>query len=590
MDSFRSIGAREEFASALVSFGFEKPTEIQDLALPALAAGRDAFITAPTGTGKTFAYLIPVLTRMLELPGEAVDASPRVLILAPTHELAVQLQGELEKLSEASGLGFRSVLAIGSTPMFRQIERLRAGPAVVVGTAGRVRDLVESGEIKTGELVELVLDEADRLFSNEYLEATEAILGAIPQACRRILVSATLADRIVAKAGPWFLDPERVTVDPSKALRESIEHWVFHSPSRRKIDFIRRFEAALKPERALVFAASNAAIFNIARKLKELGLPFAELRATGDKVERRRAIDDFREGRIRWLLTTDLGARGLDVADIDFVLSMDIPEDHEIYVHRAGRTGRAGAKGISVAVADLFELKRASRIAVRYGFAFKCKFLEAGAPHDIDPENFFALAEEEEVERKVKPPLEAKRFTDDRSARFRRRDRGPELPEGLSDFIASERRSEGRSDLSRRRSSGGNEQQGDAQRRHRFDDRNRQKDFQHPPRAERPVRAERPARPDQSPRVEEGAMKPRPGAVEGQEGVSRRKRKRRRTKGDQEGTSQSPEFRFVDAKDRPVDTADPAARPPEGEQGEARKRRRRRKPRTEGSPGAETAD
>jgi len=581
MDSFRSIGAREEFATALVSFGFEKPTEIQDLALPALAAGRDAFITAPTGTGKTFAYLIPVLTRMLELPGEAVESSPRALILAPTHELAVQLQGELERLSEASGLGFRSVLAIGSTPMFRQVERLRASPAIVVGTVGRVQDLIATGELKTGELMELVLDEADRLFSNEYLESTEAILAAVPSGCRRILVSATLAERIVAKAGAWFRDPERITVDPTKALRESIEHWVFHCPSRRKIDFLRRFEAALKPERALVFAASNAAIFNIARRLKELGLPFAELRATGDKLERRRAIDDFREGRIRWLLTTDLGARGLDVADIDFILSMDVPEDHEVYVHRAGRTGRAGAKGISVAVADLFELKRASRIAVRYGFAFKCKFLEAGAPHDIDPENFFALAEEEEADRKVKPPLEAKRFTDDRSARFRRRERGPELPEGLSDFIASERRSEGRSDSSYRRGAG-SDQAGEGPRRQRFDDRNRQKDFQRAPRAERPARFERPARIEQPPRAEDPAAKPKPAGFEGQEGASRRKRKRRRSKGDQDGNALSPEFRFVDAKDATRAAPEPTARQGEGEPAESRRRRRRRKPRPEG--------
>lgn len=585
MDSFRSIGAREEFATALVSFGFEKPTEIQDLALPALAAGRDAFITAPTGTGKTFAYLIPVLTRMLEHPGEAVQSSPRVLILAPTHELAVQLQGELEKLSEASGLGFRSVLAIGSTPMFRQVERLRTSPAIVVGTAGRVRDLVDSGELKTGELLELVLDEADRLFSNEYLESTEAILAAAPPGCRRILVSATLADRIVAKAAAWFRDPERITVDPTKALRENIEHWVFHCPSRRKIDFLRRFEAALKPERALVFAASNAAIFNIARRLKELALPFAELRATDDKLERRRAIDDFREGRVRWLLTTDLGARGLDVADIDFILSMDVPEDHEVYVHRAGRTGRAGAKGISVAVADLFELKRASRIAVRYGFAFKCKFLEAGAPHDIDPENFFALAEEEEVDRKVKPPLEAKRFTDDRSARFRRRERGPELPEGLSDFIASERRSEGRSDPAYRRGAGG-EQTGEGQRRPRFDDRNRQKDFQRAPRAERPARFERPSRTEQPPRADEGAPKAKPTGLEGQENGTRRKRKRRRAKGEQDANGLSPELRFVDSKDVPPASAEPAARQGEGEPAESRRRRRRRKPRPEGASGA----
>ncbi|HRZ91170.1 MAG TPA: C-terminal helicase domain-containing protein, partial [Spirochaetia bacterium] len=173
-------------------------------------------------------------------------------------------------------------------------------------------------------------------------------------------------------------------------------------------------------------ASSNAQIFNILRKLEYLEFPTAELRAQGDKEWRKQALDDFREGRVRYLVTSDLGARGMDVKGIDYVLCMDLPEEPTVYMHRAGRTGRAGERGVSVLVADIVELKRASKVAVRYGFSFQCRILEGGEVHEIDPENFFALAEEEEADRAVKPPLEAKRFSDMEG----RRPRGRLSPSG----------------------------------------------------------------------------------------------------------------------------------------------------------------
>ncbi|TFG85190.1 MAG: DEAD/DEAH box helicase, partial [Spirochaetales bacterium] len=170
--------------------------------------------------------------------------------------------------------------------------------------------------------------------------------------------------------------------------------------SRNKIDFLRRFESAVHPERCLLFASSNAAIFTIVKKLEHLGFPMAVLKSDREGAERRSALEAFGSGEARWLVTTDLGARGLDLQDVSHVISFDLPEETSIYVHRAGRTGRAGKRGVSVALADLVELRRASKIAVRYGFPFVCKILDSGIVHDIEPENFFAIAEEDEAARK----------------------------------------------------------------------------------------------------------------------------------------------------------------------------------------------
>jgi len=395
MRNFQLLGLRDEIASALASFGFEVPTDIQSLMAPAVLAGRDAYVSSATGTGKTFGYLAPILT--VADPG--VDAV-QVIVAAPTHDLAAQLFREAERLIKASGLPFRAAQAIGSVPLQRQLDRLSVRPHLVIGSAGRVRDLIAGGHVDASACRWAVLDEADRLFEKEAIDLASFILSAMPATCARMLVSATIPERVIERSAPWFRSPERLVLDPTEALRTSIEHWSFHAASRSKIEFLRRFESAVKPERCLLFASSNASIFTITRKLEYLGFPAVVLKSDREGSDRKTALEAFASGRARWLITTDLGARGLDVPDVSHVISFDLPEEPSVYVHRAGRTGRAGKRGVSIALADLVELKRASRIAVRYGFHFMCKVLDSGVVHDIEPENFFALAEEDEASRK----------------------------------------------------------------------------------------------------------------------------------------------------------------------------------------------
>ncbi len=395
MQEFTDLGLSLAVAKAFASLGFEAPTEIQKLAIPAIQERRDAYLSSATGTGKTFAYLAPILS--------SLDVDARILqaiIVTPTHDLAAQIERETIRLVEAAELPIRVASALGSIPLRRQLDRLAEKPHILVGSAGRIRDLALAGHIDLSACAWAVLDEADRLFENEAIDITSELLTALPSTCCRLLVSASLPNRTVERSSAWFRDPVKLMIDSSESLRTSIEHWCFHSASRSKLEFLRRFEAAVKPERCLLFASSNATIFTIQKRLEYLGFPAVVLKSDKDGTERRNALQEFSSGAARWLITTDLGARGLDLPDVSHVISFDLPEEPTVYMHRAGRTGRAGKHGVSVALADLVELKRASKIAVRYGFPFVCKLLDSGVVHDIEPENFFAIAEEEEAARK----------------------------------------------------------------------------------------------------------------------------------------------------------------------------------------------
>jgi ATP-dependent RNA helicase DeaD len=395
MLEFTDLGLSDAVAQAFATLGFETPTEIQKASIPVIAGKRDAYISSATGTGKTFAYLAPILS-LLDMSGSMVQA----IIITPTHDLAAQIERETHRLSEAAGINVRVVSALGSIPLKRQLDRLGEKPHIVVGSVGRIRDLVLGGHLNISSCLWAVLDEADRLFENEAIDTSAELLSALPATCSRVLVSATLPNRTLERSSAWFRDPVKLVIDPSEALRTSIEHWCFHSSSRSKLDMLRRFEAAVKPERCLLFASSNAAVFNIQRRLDFLGFPAVVLKSDKDGTERFTALSEFTSGAARWLITTDLGARGLDLPDVSHVISFDLPEEPTVYMHRAGRTGRAGKHGVSIAIADLVELRRASKIAVRYNFPFVCKILDSGVVHDIEPENFFALAEEEESARK----------------------------------------------------------------------------------------------------------------------------------------------------------------------------------------------
>jgi superfamily II DNA/RNA helicase len=398
MESFLRLGLAEPLAQALASFGFEAPTSVQAETIPVLLSRRDAIVESETGTGKTFAYLGPAfqLISVLERKGQG---EPGAIIAAPTQELAVQIGREAERLAKAASLPAKTVVLLGGTPIEKQAIKLKSKPEIVVGTLGRLADLVSLGKLRTSSLKILVLDEADRLFASETENLARALLASAPISCTKVLVSATIPERLRREMRPLLREAVEVSPIGVAVLSGSIEHWCFYCDGRKRLDFTRRFEAAVKPERCLVFLTMASRVEKAALALAHLGLPIEAIHAGMDKETRRVALDRFSRGEVRYLLTSDLGARGLDIPGITHILSLDLPEEPTIYTHRAGRTGRAGAKGISIILADGIELGRASKIATKGGFVFRCKLLEEGMVLEPTSEEFFARVESAEEDR-----------------------------------------------------------------------------------------------------------------------------------------------------------------------------------------------
>lgn len=397
MNDFSDLGLSAELSAAFGTLGFKIPTKVQRLAIPRILLKKDIFLQSETGTGKTFAYLAPAISMVKDMNP---SKGPLILVLCPTQELAVQVAKQAEMLLTESRIAMNVLALLGGSPLSRQEDALKKKPHIVVGTPGRTSDLVKMRFLRLDSVNFIVLDEGDRLFSTEYREQVNGILGAAsPDSCK-ILASATISPNTRKLARVYMKNSESLDLLDEGVLTRDIEHWVFYVEHRKRIDFIRRLEAAIKPKKCLVFASSGDRVERTAERLAEIGLPADSILAKQEKEHRRVAIERFENGTLRYLVTTDLGARGLDIAGITHIISLDFPEENSWYVHRAGRTGRAGEKGISIVLADAWELRSASRLAVDRNFVFRTKRLEEGQVVEPPVEEFFAMVEKGDAEKK----------------------------------------------------------------------------------------------------------------------------------------------------------------------------------------------
>ncbi|MFA5852954.1 MAG: DEAD/DEAH box helicase, partial [Spirochaetales bacterium] len=356
MNEFSDLGLGAELSAAFEALGFKSPTKVQRLAIPRILLKKDIFMQSETGTGKTFAYLAPAISAVA---GASPSKGPLILVLCPTQELAVQVAKQAEMILAASHIAMNVLALLGGSPLSRQEDALKKKPHIVVGTPGRTGDLVKMRLLKLDNLGFVVLDEGDRLFSTEYRDYIQSILGAAAPSSCKILASATISPNTRKLARVFMKDSESLDLLDEGVLSRDIEHWVFYVEHRKRIDFIRKLESALKPEKCLVFASSGDRVSRTAERLSEIGLPADSILSKQEKEHKRVAIERFEKGALRYLVTTDLGARGLDIADISHIISLDFPEETSWYIHRAGRTGRAGKKGISIVLADGWELRSA---------------------------------------------------------------------------------------------------------------------------------------------------------------------------------------------------------------------------------------
>ena len=342
--TFDELAVPADLIAALNWQRISEPTAIQAAALPVLLGGRNAYLHAETGTGKTLAYLLPVFCGI-----DPALAATQAVIVAPTHELAIQIQRQCTDLAQHAGRATRILLLIGGTSLDRQLDKLKKKPHLVVGSPGRIRELVEMRKLKLQQLRYFVVDEADRLLGVDGLPDIRTLIKAAPATQQLIFVSATEDAGLTATVSALAPDLAMVKTGTT-AVNANIEHYYVVCEERDKPDMVRKLFHALEPARAMVFVHRNDTAAQVAALLERQTIPVADLSGTRNKLDRKQAMDGFRSGSVRVLLASDVGARGLDIKGVTHILNLDMPTQSKDYLHRVGRTGRAGERGVAIAL------------------------------------------------------------------------------------------------------------------------------------------------------------------------------------------------------------------------------------------------
>jgi superfamily II DNA/RNA helicase len=364
--TFTDLQLPSDLIAALSKQQISEPTPVQSAALPVLLAGKDAYLNAETGTGKTLAYLLPLMARI-----DPTQPATQVVIVAPTHELSIQIHRQSCDLARNAGRAIRSVLLIGGTATARQIEKLKSKPHVVVGSPGRIVELIERGKLKTTYLRAIVVDEADRLLQDESLKWIRKIISLAPPARQLIFASATIEAQ--TREVLATLSPEAVTLSPgTAAVNENIQHLYLICEERDKPDILRKLLHAFDIPRSIVFVHRNEVAERVAAKLAHHKLAVADLSAGLDKLDRKHAMDGIRSGAINIMIASDLAARGLNIPAVTHVFNLDVPTTSNAYLHRVGRTARAGARGTAVSLLTEIEARLVRRYEQELGIIMQC--------------------------------------------------------------------------------------------------------------------------------------------------------------------------------------------------------------------------
>ena len=354
--TFDSLGLSADLVRMVAEEGYTAPTPVQEAAIPLVLAGRDVLAAAQTGTGKTAAFVLPILDR---LRGQAnTSFSParhpvRVLILVPTRELAMQVDESVRTYGRTVPL--RSTVVYGGIPMDPQIKALRGGIEILVATPGRLLDLVGQRVANLGQVEILVLDEADRMLDMGFLPDIQKIIALLPARRQNLMFSATFSDDIRRLSGGILRDPATVEVAPRNTTLEAIKQLVYPVDRDRKEALLAHLIRKDDLRQVLVFTRTKLAASRLATRLDREGLDAVAIHSDRSQPERTRALEGFKSGEIRVLVATDVAARGLDIEDLPVVVNFELPWNPQDYIHRIGRTGRAGATGAAISLVCIDE-------------------------------------------------------------------------------------------------------------------------------------------------------------------------------------------------------------------------------------------
>jgi len=384
---FSDLQLHPVILDALREKGYQEPTPVQQQTIPAVMKGRDVLSLAQTGTGKTAAFALPILHRLAtSAPGRGIN----VLVLAPTRELAIQRHDNFSAYGKS--LPFKPALIYGGVGQQAQEQALRRHPAILIATPGRLLDLYDQGHLRLDSVETLVLDECDRMLDMGFARDLNKILALLPAKRQTLLFSATMPDDIRAMAEKHMSDPVRIQIITDEKnlpkIRQRI-YWVNRDRRQALLFDVLEKETA---EQALVFTRTKRGADRLARVLTKEGHPAQSIHGDKSQSQREKALKDFKGGRLKILVATDLASRGIDVKELDLVINYDMPAEAETYVHRIGRTGRAGREGVSVTFRGFDDADVEKELIRKYG-----KDLEIFRTHEFLPDGVLVAPDPEQV-------------------------------------------------------------------------------------------------------------------------------------------------------------------------------------------------
>lgn len=353
MSTFKELGLSPEICQAVEDLGFETPTEVQERAIPTiLASQRDLIALAQTGTGKTGAFGMPVLQQV-----DANSSNVQVLVLSPTRELAIQIEKDLKAFAKHQK-GISTVAVYGGANISTQIRTLNKGTQVVIGTPGRMLDLIKRGKLDVTNVRSLILDEADEMLNMGFQDDLDAILHDTPKEKQTLLFSATMPKQISKMARKYMNDPEEIQVNARNSGALNVEHHYYMVKARDRYDALKRVVDVNPDIYGIIFCRTRRETSDIAASLAKDGYDVDWLNGDLSQNQRDDVMNRFRSGELQLLVATDVAARGLDVDSLTHVINYNLPDDLEVYIHRSGRTGRAGNSGISVSIIHTREMNK----------------------------------------------------------------------------------------------------------------------------------------------------------------------------------------------------------------------------------------
>ena len=372
-DKFQKLGLSADISVALGKMEIVEPTDIQSKVIGEILAGKDVVAQSATGTGKTLAYLLPILQK--------IDTNKRevqAVVLAPTQELAMQIFRQAELVIKNADLKIGAASLIGGANITRQIDKLKTKPQIIIGSSGRIIELNKKGKLPLKATTMLVLDEVDRMMDDQNLAGVKSVFKLLGTAVQTMIFSATISNKTIGRADLFMSEPVVVKLTGSAQVKPDISHSYIKADFREKTDMVRKLAQNIGINRGIVFVNKTDDVKIVVSKLQYHKVKVAGLYSGADKMDRKKALEDFAKGKIQLLVATDVAARGLDIVDVDYVINHDMPEDTMVYVHRTGRTGRAGKNGHAISIVASKEVIKLTE----YGKSLKIKLIPKEFSHD----------------------------------------------------------------------------------------------------------------------------------------------------------------------------------------------------------------